>query len=193
MGCSGSLTPAEDGGLDAVWPPRALLLLGDFLGILVCPLYSPCLGRTMHLNCVWSTTDRYLEGLPHLCPVFLLEPINRSLPAADHRLATGLETRDSPCPLMLPASCSFIANAIATAMAAMLSFVGSTPSITLIISCSPLAFSPGNSRVISMIANIMMTSAVMTTAIPTAINSAPSPSCSLILPTTLFVRRGRCK
>ena len=143
--------------------------------------------------CVWSIIDRYLEGFPHLCSVFLLERINRSLPTADHRLATGPETGDSPCPLMLPSSCSFIANAIATAMAAMLSLVGSSPSITLIICSSPLPSLPGNSRVISMIANIKMKSAVMTVAIPTRTNNAPSASRSLMLPTTLLARRGRCK
>lgn len=40
MGCSGSLTPTEAGGLGAVWTRCALLLLGGFLGMLLfCPLY----------------------------------------------------------------------------------------------------------------------------------------------------------
>jgi hypothetical protein len=141
--------------------------------------------------CVWPIVDRYLEGFPHLCSVFLLEPINRSLPAADHRLATGPETGDSACPLMLPASCSFIASATATAMAAMLSLGGSSPSVALGITISPPL--PGNSRVIAMIATMRMASAIITTVTPRTAISAASASCSLMPSATLLARRRICK
>jgi len=144
--------------------------------------------RGPHLNRMKRAGDYCSERLPHLCSVLLLEPINRSLPAADHRLAVGRETGDSPCPRMLPAVCSSIANATATAMAATLSLVGSSPSITLGISMAP--FLPGNSRVSTIMANIKIVSAVMTTATPTTAIVAASSNWSLKTSFLVYVSYG---
>lgn len=145
------------------------------------------LWRGAHLDCMHLAGDCYPKGLPHFCPVFLLDRISRSLPADVQRLTWCPESTGCVCLPLESDSFFSIASAMATAMAATLSLVGSSASITLVISMAP--FLPGNSRVSSMIATMRMNSAIITTVTPRTAISAGSASRSNILPTTPLIRR----
>jgi hypothetical protein len=144
------------------------------------------------LDCMQGAIDRYSEGLPNFCPGFLLECISRSLPADAQRLTACLGATARGPPSVEAAPFCLIANATATAMAAILSFVGLWPCTALIVASSLFSFLPGASRVSAMIANIKMVRAIMTTATPSTATVAASASRSVTTSIVLSVRYETC-